>query len=286
MYLVMGGSGHVGSAVASALLERRERVSIITHDANHAAGWTQRGAEVLVADIWNPASLRAAFKLGRRAFLLNPPADTSKDTDSIERKTVAKILEALDGSGLEKVVAASTGGAQAGDRIGDLNVLWELERGLDEQPIPAAVQRGAYYMSNWVAQMDAVRETGQLQSMIPADMEIAMVAPQDLGRYAAARLVSPLDDVALRHVEGPKRYSPAEIAQAFSQALSRPVEVVVTPRERIEEAFKELGFSSPAAHSYARMTRLCLDNGFAMPEDSVQGATTFEEYLDGVLAKG
>lgn len=285
MYLVMGGTGHVGSAVASTLLERGERVGIITRDASHAAGWTQRGAEILVADIWNPASLREAFKRGRRAFLLNPPADTSKDTDAIERQTVAHILEALDGSGLEKLVAASTGGAQAGDRIGDLNVLWELERGLDEQPIAAAVQRGAYYMSNWVAQMDAVRETGQLQSMIPADMEIAMVAPQDLGRYAAERLLSPLDDVALRHVEGPKRYSPAEIAQVLSQALQRPVEVVVTPRERIEQAFKALGFSAPAAYSYARMTRLCLDNGFAMPEDSVHGATTFEEYLDGVLAK-
>jgi hypothetical protein len=31
---------------------------------------------------------------------------------------------------LEKVVAESTGGAQPGDRIGDLNVLWELEKGL------------------------------------------------------------------------------------------------------------------------------------------------------------
>lgn len=286
MYLVMGGTGHVGSAVASTLLARGERVGIITRDASHAAGWTQRGAEILVADIWNPASVREAFKQGRRAFLLNPPADTTKDTDAVERQTVANILEALDGSGLEKVVAASTGGAQAGDHIGDLNVLWELERGLDEQPIAAAVQRGAYYMSNWVAQRDVVCETGQLQSMIPADMEIAMVAPQDLGRYAAERLLSPVDDVALRHVEGPKRYSPAGIAQAFSHALRRPVEVVLTPREGIEQAFKDLGFSAPAAYSYARMTRLCLDNGFAMPEDSVHGATTFEEYLEGVMAKG
>jgi uncharacterized protein YbjT (DUF2867 family) len=83
--------------------------------------------------------------------LLNPPADTTKDTDVIERRTVANILMALEGSGLEKVVAESTGGAQPRDRIGDLNVLWELEEGLSRQTIPAAINRAAYYMTNWDA---------------------------------------------------------------------------------------------------------------------------------------
>ena len=44
---------------------------------------------------------------GKRAFLLNPPAAPSSDTDVEERATVAAIVEALEGSGLEKVVAAS-----------------------------------------------------------------------------------------------------------------------------------------------------------------------------------
>lgn len=83
--------------------------------------------------------------------MLNPPADTTKDTDVIERRTVANILMALEGSGLEKVVAESTGGAQPRDRIGDLNVLWELEEGLSRQTIPAAINRAAYYMTNWDA---------------------------------------------------------------------------------------------------------------------------------------
>ncbi|EJE50474.1 putative nucleoside-diphosphate sugar epimerase [Acidovorax sp. CF316] len=285
MYVVMGGTGHVGSGVASTLLARGEPVGIVTHHAEHAKEWKQRGAEILVADIWKPASLRAAFKQGRRAFVLNPPADTSLDTDIVERQTVANILEALEESGLEKVVAASTGGAQAGDRIGDLNVLWELEQGLGRLSTPAAVQRGAYYMSNWFAQIDAVSQTGQLHSMIPADMAIPMVAPSDLGKYAAERLLSSVSDVALRHVEGPRRYSPRDVAQSVSQVLGRPVEVVVTPRAQMEEAFRALGFSAAAAESYARMTRLSIDNGFAMPDDSVRGDTSFDEYLHSAFAR-
>lgn len=159
MYVIMGGTGHVGSATAEALLRRGEAVTIVTREANHAGQWRVKGADVAEADVEDVVSLRAAFRCGRRAFLLNPPADTTMDTDTIERPTVAKILAALEGSGLEKVVAESTGGAQRGDRIGDLSVLWELEEGLRRQSIPAAINRAAYYMSNWDGLLDTVRAT-------------------------------------------------------------------------------------------------------------------------------
>ncbi|WP_202880480.1 hypothetical protein [Sinorhizobium medicae] len=146
----------------------------------------------------------AAFRRGRRAFLLNPPADTTKDTDTVERRTAANILVALEGSGLEKVVAASTGGAQPGNRIGDLNVLWELEEGLRRQSIPAAINRGAYYMSNWDDLLDVVRRDGVLPTMFPEDTVIPMVAPRDLGEAAAERLLSSVNDVGVWYVEGPR----------------------------------------------------------------------------------
>ncbi|WP_322789917.1 NAD(P)H-binding protein [Cupriavidus gilardii] len=123
MYVIMGGTGHVGSATAEALLARGQAVTIVTRSAARAAKWCDKGADIVEADVEDVASLRAAFRRGRRAFLLNPPGDTSKDTDAIERHTVANIVAALQGSGLEKVVAESTGGAQPGERIGDLSVL-------------------------------------------------------------------------------------------------------------------------------------------------------------------
>ena len=164
MYVIVGGTGRVGSATAAALLARGEQITIVTHDASRAGAWLGEGAEIVEANVNDVPSLRAALRRGSRALLLNPPADTSADTDAVERRTVANILAALDGVGLEKVVAVSTGGAQPGDRIGDLNVLWELEEGLGRQPIPAAINRGAYYMSNWDGQVESVRKTGKLPS--------------------------------------------------------------------------------------------------------------------------
>jgi uncharacterized protein YbjT (DUF2867 family) len=285
MHIIMGGTGHVGSATAANLLARGEAVAIVTRNAIRAADWRARRAEIIEANVDDVPSLRAAFQRGRRAFLLNPPADTSKDTDVVERRTVANILAALEGSGLEKVVAASTGGAQPGDRIGDLNVLWELEEGLRRQSIPAAINRGAYYMSNWDGLLDVVRREGVLPTMFPENTIIPTVAPRDLGHAAADRLSSSIDDTGVWYVEGPRRYSMRDVAEAFAAALGQPVELAITARAKWKDAFLDQGFSEPAASSYARMTEISVDSGFDLADDPWRGSTTLETYVRELVAR-
>ncbi|WP_245316357.1 hypothetical protein [Mesorhizobium wenxiniae] len=141
---------------------------------------------------------RQVFRQGERLFLLNPPADPSTDTDVEERKTVAAITAALEGSGLRKIVAQSNYGARPGDRCGDLNILYELEQQLRAQPIPASIIRAAYYMSNWDSAGDGVVNT-----LFPADFRLPMVAPDDLGRAAAPLLKEPIEQTGIHYIEGP-----------------------------------------------------------------------------------
>ena len=290
MFVVMGAAGHVGSAVVRTLIERGQRVTVVTHDdapsGPDRARWRDQGIEVAVADVNDPASLRRAFDRGRRAFLLNPPADTTTDTDRVERATVAGILAALKGADLEKVVAESTAGAEPGERIGDASVLWELEQGLNALPIPAAINRAPFYMSNWDELLEPAGRTGKLPTMLPADLKLPMAAPDDLGRIAADRLMSGLDDVGVRYVEGPARYSPADVAAAFARVLGKPVEVEVTPREGWRAAYRATGFSEPAADAYARMTEAAVDRGFDHMTDPIRGDITLDAYLASRAQRG
>ena len=282
MFIIMGGTGHVGSAVADALLRDGEDVTIVTRSAQSAVPWRARGASIAVADLNDAGGLRDVFRMGRRALLLNPPADPSEDTDAVEHRTVDNILDALEGSGLEKVVAVSTYGAARGERIGDLGTLWRMERGLAQQEIPAAVNRGAYYMSNWNGVIDAARESGALPTMLPADLTMPMVAPADVGEAAAQRLVSDVDDIGIRYVEGPRRYTAADVARVFARQLNREVRLEVIPPEDLEATFTALGFSPAAASSYAGMTRLTID-GPELPDAPWRGSTTLEQYVKSVL---
>lgn len=142
-------------------------------------------------------------------------------------------------------------------------MLHGLERGLAAQPIPAAIERAAYYFSNFDLQLDAIRDTGKLQTMFPVDFVLPMVAPRDLGRVAARRLMSAPEDVGVIQIEGPARHTPADVARAFAAALGRPVQAVATPREGWVQACQAQGFSAPAADSYARMTAASVDQPLA-----------------------
>ncbi|UWU68452.1 NmrA family NAD(P)-binding protein [Bradyrhizobium sp. NC92] len=284
MFIVIGANGRVGSAVASTLLNAGRPVTAVLHSSNNEADWRKRGAQTVVVDVRNTDALRAVFRTGTRAFLLNPNADVSADTDREEHATVRSIVAAVDGSGLEKVVAASTYGAQPGERCGDLNILYDFEQALAARSIPATIQRGAYYMSNWDEMLSAATG-GVLPTMIPGDMKIPMVAPADLGKAAARRLLEPPCDHDVHYVEGPERYSPQDVADVFAAALGSPVKVEVLPRDQWIATYRKLGFSAAAAESYARMTAVSVDSGFAMSEPFERGRTTLEDYIGTLVAK-
>jgi uncharacterized protein YbjT (DUF2867 family) len=284
MFIILGASGHVGSAAARHLLDAGQPVTAVIHDPAKAADWDARGAKAAVVDMHDSDALRTVFRTGERAFLLNPPADVSQDTDREERATVRSILEALQGSGLEKVVAESTLGARPGERCGDLGVLYDFEQGLAAQPVPASVQRAGYYFSNWDAQLDEARQ-GRLTTMLPADFQMPMVAPADLGRAAARRLLEPLRSGERVSVEGPARYCAQDVADAFAEALGHSVMLSVTPRDQWVDAYKALGFSDVAARSYANMTAASLDGGFPAPAETEHGPTTLQRYIRDLVAQ-
>lgn len=284
-HIILGGTGHVGSALTETLLARGESVTLLSHDEAKAKAWEQKGAKVAIADIHDPDALRRVFKEGTRAFLLNPPADPAGDTDVEERRTVASILAALEGSGLKKVVAHSTYGAQAGEHIGDLGVLYEFEQGLAKQSIPFSVMRAAYYLSNWEGMLELAQSQGMIQSFFPADFQLPMVAPQDLGHFAAQLMTEPVTATDLHYVEGPKLYTPADVAAAFSQALHKPVKLEVVAPEQWVEQFKAIGFSETAAQSYAGMTRVTVE-GASMPQSPERGSTTLQDYINALVERG
>jgi uncharacterized protein YbjT (DUF2867 family) len=286
MHIILGANGHIGSVVAQTLIERGELVLAVLHSDASAADWKRRGAEVTVADVFDTAALSDVLRRGKRLFLLNPPAPPTTDTAQQERKSVASIVAALDRVQLEKVVAESTYGAQPGEQVGDLGVLYELEQKLASRPTPSCVIRGAYYMSNWDYVLESARNDGVVSTFYPPDFVLPMVAPHDIGKVAARMMMEPPTSTGLHHVEGPARYSSRDVAAAFGKALGRKVEPVETSPAKWEQAMEAQGFSKPAAKSFAAMTSASLKTKLPEEESVIRGTTSLQEYIDQLVAKG
>ena len=282
MYIILGGTGNVGSSVAETLFEKGEDATIISHNSQKVSEWEKKGAKVEVVDVLDTDKLREVFRSGKRAFLLNPPGDIAKDNVAEEKRTVASILSALENSGLEKVVAESTYGAQKGDGIGDLGVLFEFEEGLRKLNIPADITRAAYYMSNWEMSLESAKNEGVVHTLYPPDFKLPMVSPKDIGEINARFLSEDSDGVRIHYVEGPQEYSSADVADAFGKALGKTVKAVQTPREKWFETLKKTGFSDIAARSMVKMTELTLEEA-ERPESPIRGATTINEYVERLV---
>ncbi|WP_348633040.1 NAD(P)H-binding protein [Rhizobium sp. CCGE532] len=58
MYVIVGGTGHVGSVVTKTLLDEGEAVTVVTRNPDKVGAWRQQGAKVALADVHDVTSLR------------------------------------------------------------------------------------------------------------------------------------------------------------------------------------------------------------------------------------
>lgn len=283
MHIILGGTGHVGSAVARTLLDQNQPVTIISRDPQKIDIWQGRGATVAIADVHDTDALRAVFQTGTQLFLLNPPATPSTDMAAQERRSLTSILNALDGTAIKKVVAESTYGAQPGERIGDLGVLYEMEQKLARKSLSISIIRAAYYMNNWDMALSTARQEGVVHTLYPVNLHLPMVSPDDIGPLAARLMMEPLNKTGRYYLEGPTPYSSAEVAAAFGDALNKSVKAVETPPEQWVAMLTGRGFSVKGAESMAAMTEITLKQDYELPDSPLRGRTTLQAYINQLV---
>ncbi|RZJ64455.1 MAG: NAD-dependent epimerase/dehydratase family protein [Flavobacterium sp.] len=281
MIIVLGATGHIGSQVIKLLSQKDDQVIGITHDEKNRFQIESSGAEAAVADVNDVEQLTKVFERGDVLYFLNPPGDISKDPSAEEKDFVAKIIEAIKKSGIKKVVAESTYGAQSGEKLGNLGVLYEMEKALEKLDTDMTIIRGAYYFTNWEMSLESAKTEGKIYSMYPPDFKLPMVDPKDIAEFATQKLTSNTNE-KLNFIEGPQQYSPNDVAAAFSIALRKPVEAVEIKREGWQDFLTNAGFSAVAAESMINMTQLTLDAEFES-ENANRGTTNLEEYVAALL---
>lgn len=242
MYAIMGITGQVGSATARHLLDNGQRIRAIVRDKAKAAAWAARGAEIAIADWSDADALAAAFSNIAGAFVMLP-ANFAPSPDFAEpRALVQTLTAALREARPPKVVALSSIGAQHDRDLGLITQLHLLENALDTLPMPRAHVRAAWFMENIRWDVARAQSEGRLVSYLqPLERAIPMVSTDDIGRTIASTLVETWSGRRVIELEGPRRYSPLDMAQALAAVLEHDVEATAVPRERWAAYFENEG---------------------------------------------
>jgi uncharacterized protein YbjT (DUF2867 family) len=245
MFAVTGATGKVGGATARALLAAGRAVRVVVRDPGKGAVWSSLGCETAVAESNNATLLTQAFAGTEGVFVMLPPLFDPAPGFPEAKEMIAALRASLLQARPAKIVVLSTIGAQA-PQPNLLNQLGLLENALSDLPMPVTFLRAAWFMENAVWDLAPARDTGAIESYLqPLDKPVPMVAAEDVGRAAAELLLEDRSGHRVIELEGPRRVSPNDLAEAFANALGWPVKANVVPRERREALFREQGMRNP-----------------------------------------
>jgi uncharacterized protein YbjT (DUF2867 family) len=286
IYALTGITGQVGSAVARTLLSAGKSVRGVVRDSSKAAAWKRQGCDLAIAEMNDAEALSKAFAGAHAVFILLPPFFAPSPGFPEARSAIAAVKSALLASKPAKVVALSTVGAQA-TRESLLTQLQLLEQSLADLPMPTAFLRAAWFMENAAWDMDSAKKSGTISSFLqPLDRAIPMVSTTDVGRVAAELLQQSWTGRKIVELEGPRRFSPNDIAATFTNLLGRPVRAEAMPRDTWAGVFADRagGYVAP---------RIAMLDGFnegwicfeADEAHTMKGKVSLESAVRNMLAK-
>lgn len=285
MYVILGATGQVGSAIVDHLLAKKLPVKALIHNPEKTSEIKAKGAEVAVADAMDLNSLIDAFQGGDTLFVLTPETGKSKDVLGETKSILENYNQAIQQSSIKKVVGLSSIGAQYDKGTGNLLMSYMLEHAFKDINIPQIFVRPAYYYSNWLAQLPEVKKSGSLPTFYPANLAIPMISPMDVAAFVANVLIKD-DESKIYEIIGPEKLSSDDVAAAFARVLSKDVNAKQITRKDWDTVLQKIGFSPDARKNFIEMTETVV-NGNTDPENNgttlVGLKTGIYEYLENAL---
>lgn len=229
MIVVTGATGNVGGSLVRALTAAGEKVTAASRHA--PAADLPAGAQHVIADLAEPASLEPALRGAEAFFLLVAGDMLGGDQDP---RTILSVVRA---AGVGRIVLLSSQAAGTRPQAPSHSRLRAFEEAVRAAGLTWTILRSGGFDSNALGWSPLVRA----QRMVAApfgDVGLPLIDPADIAEAAAAVLGERRDD---RHagkiyeLTGPALITPRQQAEAIGTALGEPVGFTELTREAASE---------------------------------------------------
>ena len=191
---VVGATGRQGGQVARRLLEQGWKVRALTRtpESKKAAGLRSLGADVVKADLEDPASLEAAFENAYGVYHMQPPVIGETQAEVRQGRNAA---EAAKKTGVRHLVYGSAGPGHTKTGIEQWDSKIDVTKTMQDLGLPLTVLRP-------MAFMELMSDAGYYPQsstwhiwprLMGTERRIPWLSVQDLGTIAAKAFASPAD---------------------------------------------------------------------------------------------
>lgn len=263
--LVTGAAGKTGAAVVAQLLQLGLPVRALVRRHDDRSGQLATlGAELIVGDLHDQASMRAAMRGVKRVYFVYPPQGESL----VVATTIAAI--AAKDAGVEAVVNMSQITAREASKSPLSRQHWLAERVLDWADIGAVHIRPTFFAEN-LLMFGAATVAAEGKLYLPFGTEKhAPVSAVDIARVVVGILRDPAPHAGERYnVTGPSNLTVGEMAQVMTQVLGKPVEHVDLPVDAWGEVLAGVSGMTTSLVTHLKAVAIDHQNGYFRGESDV-----------------
>lgn len=234
MILLTGATGTIGRQVVAELQERGEPFRVAHRDPARVREVLGPGVESVPFDFQDETTHLAAMQSADKLFLLIPTTEWAP-------ARAMQVIDAAREAGVQRIVRQSVLHADAHPTYSLADYHREVELYLVASGVPGTILRPNHFMENLDNFMgEAIRQEGKLV-MSAGDARLSFIAAADVAAVTAECLVNDEHASKSYDLTGPEALTPAEIADALSDATGRRIEYV----DMGEDALRASLFGAP-----------------------------------------
>lgn len=235
--LVTSGAGNTGRPVVETLLQAGFPVrAMVRREDQRSAALRERGAEVVVGNLFDVRDLRRALDGAQRAYFVAPHGANGLYASMA-------FAVAAEEAKLETVTTLSQWLLHPGHPSLATRELWLADQLMPWMPSVDVVQiTPGWFAWTYFLVLDVIAQLGVFP-MALGDGRNAPPSNEDMGAVVAATLADPAPHIGKTYrPTGPKLLTPEEIAATFAKVLDRDVKYAPSSMDMFVKAATVAGF--------------------------------------------
>lgn len=259
--VVTGSLGNISKPLTKQLIEQGHSVTVISSKAERENDIEALGAKAAIGTILDVDFLTATFKGADVVYLMGTFEATGnlfdKNIDFVEGylQIGKNYKQAVEQSGVKKVIYLSSVGADKEDGNGILFVYQKVENMLRELSDDVAIKfmRPVSFYTNIFRSLQSIKTQGVIVSNYGGDIKEPWVSPVDIATVIAEEIEKPFDDRTIHYIAS-EEISPNEIAKIIGQAIEKPeLKWQVIPDEQLLNGMLSIGMNPQLANGLVEM---------------------------------
>jgi uncharacterized protein YbjT (DUF2867 family) len=259
MNIVLTGSlGHISKPLATGLMAGGHSVTVISSKAEKQKEIEAMGAKAAIGSIEDAGFLTATFTGADIVYLMEPPfnfLDHTIDMENYWLNMAKNYKQAVQQSGVTRLVHLSSIGAHTGKGVGMLATHHTIENILNELPAAVSIKTmrpvGFYY--NMFAFIPAIQHTGAIIQNYGGNEKEPWVSPEDIAEIIIEEMEAPFKGRSVRYIASDE-ISPNEVAQVLGKAIGKPdLKWLIIPDDQFLANLLNMGFNPLAARGLTDM---------------------------------